>query len=116
LLLIDSLTPEDALADTHLQALELLRDPSHVRNRSQPQWRALLSAAGFELLEQRQWPIRIEFAPWVERMRTPVERVAAIRSLQASAPAEVQRALGFETDGSFTLQTGLFFARRGAHS
>jgi ubiquinone/menaquinone biosynthesis C-methylase UbiE len=114
LLLIDSLAPEDALADTHLQALELLRDRSHVRNRSQPQWRTLLSAAGFELLEQRQWPTRIEFASWVERMRTPGGHVAAIRSLQCSAPAEVQRALSFETDGSFTLQTGLFWARRGA--
>jgi len=114
LLLIDSLAPEGALADTHLQAIELLRDRSHVRNRSLSQWRLLLSVAGFELLEQRQWPIRIEFASWVERMRTPAEHVEAIRSLQRSAPSEVQRALGFEPDGSFTLQTGLFWARRGA--
>lgn len=113
LLLIDALAPEDALADTHLQALELLRDRSHVRNRSPSQWRQLLAAAGFELLEQQQWPIQIEFGSWVERMRTPAEHAAAIRSLQRSAPAEVQRALGFEPDGSFTLQTGLFWAQRG---
>jgi len=112
LLLIDTLAPEDALADTHLQAIELLRDRSHVRNRSLSQWRLLLSAVGFELLEQRQWPIRIEFASWVARMRTPAEHVAAIRSLQRSAPAEVQRAVGFEPDGSFILQTALFWARR----
>jgi ubiquinone/menaquinone biosynthesis C-methylase UbiE len=114
LLLIDALAPEDALADTHLQSIELLRDRSHVRNRSQSQWRRLLAAAGFELLELRQWSIHIEFGSWVERMRTPSEHVTAIRSLQRSAPAEVQRALGFEPDGSFTLQTGLFWARRGA--
>jgi SAM-dependent methyltransferase len=114
LLLIDTLAPEDALADTHLQALELLRDRSHVRNRSLSQWLVLLSAAGFELREQRQWPIRIEFASWVERMRTPAEHVAAIRSLQRSAPSEVQRALGYEPDGSFTIQTGLFWAHRRA--
>lgn len=114
LLLIDALAPEDALADTHLQALELLRDRSHVRNRSESQWRQLLAAAGFELLEQRQWPIPIEFGSWVERMRTPPEHVAAIRSLQRSAPAEVQRSLGFEPDGSFTLQIGLFWAHRAA--
>jgi ubiquinone/menaquinone biosynthesis C-methylase UbiE len=115
LLLIDVLAPEDALVDTHLQALELLRDRSHVRNRSRSQWRQLLSAAGFELREQRQWPVRIEFTSWVERMRTPLEQVAAIRSLQRGAPAEVQNALGIEPDGSFTLQTGLFWANLEAH-
>lgn len=114
LLMIDSLAPEDALTDTHLQALELLRDRSHVRNRSRREWERLLSAAGFELIERRQWPIRIEFASWVARMRTPAEHVTAIRSLQRSAPAEVQRALAFEPDGSFTLQTALFWARRPA--
>lgn len=112
LLLIDTLAPEDALADTHLQSIELLRDRSHVRNRSRSQWRQLLAAAGFELLAQRQWPLDIEFDSWVERMRTPAEHVAAIRSLQRSAPSEVQHALGFRPDGSFTLQSALFWARR----
>jgi len=112
LLLIDTLAPEDALADTHLQSLELLRDPSHVRNRSARDWQQLLQAAGFGLLDQRQWPTRIEFGPWIERMRTPPLHVSAIRSLQMQAPIEVQRALGVETDGSFVLQTGLFWARR----
>jgi ubiquinone/menaquinone biosynthesis C-methylase UbiE len=112
LLLIDSLAPQDALTDTHFQAVELLRDPSHVRNRSVPEWQRLLSAAGFVLLEQQQWPIRIAFASWVERMRTPKEHVAAIRSLQRSAPDEVRQSLSLEPDGSFTLQTGLFWARR----
>lgn len=34
LLVIDVLGYEDPLVDTHLQSMELLRDPSHVRNRS----------------------------------------------------------------------------------
>src|SRR6185437_6516878 len=71
LLLIDTLAPEDALADTQLQSLELLRDPSHVRNRSAREWQHLLQAAGFELLDPQEWPTRIAFGPWIERMRTP---------------------------------------------
>jgi ubiquinone/menaquinone biosynthesis C-methylase UbiE len=114
LLLIDALAPEEALSDTHLQAMELLRDRSHVRDRSVSEWKALLSSAGFELLEHRQWPVRIEFAAWIRRMSTPPEYVAAIRSLQRTAPAEVQRALRFEPDGSFELRAGLFWAGRGA--
>ena len=114
-LIIDVIAPDSALADTHLQALELLRDVSHVRNRSVREWRELLGAAG--LLEKccRQWPLRIEFAPWIARMRTPATHVAAIRSLQAGAPREVREALAIETDGSFMLQTGLFWLTKPPH-
>ena len=41
-LVIDLLGDDHPLADTHLQSIELLRDPSHVRDRSLAEWRALL--------------------------------------------------------------------------
>lgn len=110
-LIIDTLAPEEALVDTHLQAMELLRDPSHVRNRSASQWTSLLREAGFELVEHQQWPTRLEFKTWGERMRTSNQRIAMIRTLQSEAPREVQQALRFEEDGSFTMHTGLFWAR-----
>ena len=108
-LLIDVVGPPDALADTHLQAMELLRDASHVRNRSVREWRELLAGAGLAEHQYRQWPLRIEFASWVARMRTPEARVAAIRSLQTHAPEEVRETLEIGADGSFTMQTGLFW-------
>jgi hypothetical protein len=111
LLLIDVLGHEDPLVDTHLQSMELLRDPSHVRNRSAGEWQSLLGTAGFVDVEYAEWPLRLEFAPWVERMRTPSQRTAMIRTLQNEAPREVQEALAFEADGSFTVRTGLFWAR-----
>ena len=97
--------------DTHLQCVELLRDTSHVRDRSSAEWHALLGEAGFDRIEQRTWPTRLEFTPWVQRMRTPAALLSAIRMLQSGAPAEVQRALQIEADGSFTARTGLFWAR-----
>ncbi len=113
-LLIDTLGAEDALTDTYLQATELLRDVSHVRNRSVREWRSLLHAVGLVELEHHQWPTRLEFSSWVARMDTPADRVAAIRDLQEAAPREVKEALAIEADGSFTLRTGLFWLRKGA--
>jgi ubiquinone/menaquinone biosynthesis C-methylase UbiE len=111
-LVIDTLGHEDPLVDTFMQSIELLRDPSHVRNRSQTQWGSLLQSAGLVERERAEWPIRLDFASWVERMRTLADRVAVIRSLQEGAPQEVREALVIEPDGSFTIRTGLFWLRK----
>lgn len=114
LLVIDLLGHEDPLVDVHLQTMELLRDPSHVRNRSAREWQSLLEAAGFSDVRRSEWPLRLAFSPWVERMRTPPQRISIIRALQDEAPREVHEALAFESDGSFTVRTGLFWARPAA--
>lgn len=111
-LIIDTLGAEDVLTDTYMQAMELLRDVSHVRNRSVDEWRSLLRSAGLTELEHRQWPTRLEFSSWVARMRTPADRGAAIRGLQEAAPREVKEALAIEADGSFTIRSGLFWLRK----
>jgi ubiquinone/menaquinone biosynthesis C-methylase UbiE len=112
LLVSDIVGPARPLVDTHLQAMEVLRDPSHVRNYSLLEWQTLLAHARFEAEHFQLWPTRIDAATWVERMRTPPDSVAAVRNLQAKAPAEVRRALAFEADDSFTVQTGLFWAHK----
>lgn len=113
-LIIDTLGHEDPLVDTFMQSIELLRDPSHVRNRSVDEWRALLWSAHLVELEHNQWPMRLEFGSWVQRMGTPGDRVAVLRSLQQGAPHEVREALQIEADGSFTIRTGLFWLRKPA--
>lgn len=113
-LVIDTLGHENPLVDTFMQSIELLRDTSHVRNRSSSEWRSLLQSAGLLELECAEWATRLDFASWVERMRTPADRVAVIRSLQEGAPREVREALAIEADGSFTIRTGLFWLKRAA--
>jgi len=110
ILVIDLLGEDQPLVDTHLQSIELLRDISHVRDRTIAEWQSLLKAAGFEHIEHSTWSTRLEFTPWVQRMRTPETLITAIRILQNGAPAEVQRTLNIETDGSFTPRTALFWA------
>ncbi|MEC5388005.1 class I SAM-dependent methyltransferase [Uliginosibacterium sp. H3] len=110
-LVIDVEGDPEPLVDTHFQTMELLRDRSHIRNRTPAEWRALLQGADLELLAYEQWPLRLEFASWVARLRTPEQNVAMIRRLQTEAPREVQEGLRIEADGSFTAHTGLYWAR-----
>jgi ubiquinone/menaquinone biosynthesis C-methylase UbiE len=76
-LLIDTAGGETPLLDTHLQAVEILRDPSHVRDYSAREWLALFREAGFTATLRQEWPLPIEFSGWIERQRTAPERVAA---------------------------------------
>ncbi|ESQ84939.1 hypothetical protein AEAC466_07735 [Asticcacaulis sp. AC466] len=111
LLMIDVLGDEDDLVNTHLQTMELLRDRSHIRNLKASQWRALIGASGFQLVEEAAYRLPLEFSSWVGRMRTSPQRIGMIRTLEDEAPAEVREALKISADGSFELQTGLFWAR-----
>ncbi|HEX9169662.1 MAG TPA: methyltransferase domain-containing protein, partial [Roseiarcus sp.] len=85
---IDAYAPESALLDTHLQAVELLRDHSHVRDYTSAQWFAALARTGFALEACRTWKLRMDFPVWIARMRTPEEKVRAIRALQIATSAE----------------------------
>jgi SAM-dependent methyltransferase len=112
--LIDIAGAEDPLCDTWLQSVELLRDPSHVRDYTGPAWRGMLEAAGFaasDLQVSPIWRIGIEFESWVQRMRTPPVAVEAIRHLWRLAPAEVREHYRVQADASFELEALMITAR-----
>jgi SAM-dependent methyltransferase len=102
---IDVFAPGIALFDTHLQAVELLRDTSHVRNRTLAEWTAALETAGFAVRGLRTWRLRMDFPVWIARMRTPDDNVRAIRALQTAASSEVRARFAIEADGSFMLDS-----------
>ncbi|MCJ2186009.1 class I SAM-dependent methyltransferase [Novosphingobium beihaiensis] len=110
-LFADVVAPPSAAADTHLQAIELLRDPSHVRNHTAAGWASMLERAGFTIVTLATARLRMDFASWTARMGTPPERSAAIRALQKLASADVRKHFAIEQDGSFTLDTVLIEAR-----
>jgi ubiquinone/menaquinone biosynthesis C-methylase UbiE len=111
LVVIDITAPESPLHDTTLQAVELLRDGSHVRDYRPSEWTAMLQAAGFHSERAGDWKLEMKFDEWTARMRTPAERVAAIRSLFASAPEETRDYFAMQADDSFTIDSTLFKAR-----
>jgi len=100
---VDAYAPGVPLFDTHLQAVELLRDTSHVRDYSLAEWSAALEGVGFAVRSVRTWQLRMDFPVWIARMRTPEENMRAIRTLQAAASAEVRAHFAIEPDGSFML-------------
>ncbi len=107
LLLVDVVAPPEPLLDTHLNTIELLRDPSHVRDHPVDEWRRMLASAGLYAELLGEWPLRLAFAPWIARMHTPPERAALIRAIFESAPGEVRAGLAIEPDGSFSVPTAL---------
>jgi ubiquinone/menaquinone biosynthesis C-methylase UbiE len=111
-LLIDTAGGENPLLDTHLQAVEILRDPSHIRDYSTQEWLALFAEAGFTASVRKEWPVKIEFSAWVERQRTSPERIAVIHALWGAAPDEVRSFFEVQPDGSFTLEKLLIAAQR----
>ncbi len=108
---IDSVAPAVSLLDSHLQTMELLRDPSHVRDYTSPEWVAALSRAGFKLVSVQSRRIRIEFASWIARTRTPALLAQALRSFQQSAPEDVRIHFEIQPDGSFLLDATEFEAK-----
>lgn len=108
---IDTVAPADRVLDSHLQAVELLRDASHVRNYSTAELISALSRAHFAVEGVTVRWLRMEFPVWTARTRTPASHAAAIRSLQDRAPAVVREHFVIGPDGSFDLETATLVAR-----
>lgn len=102
-IIVDVASPGTALLDTHLQALEVLRDRSHVRDYSAAEWLALTAAAGLRARRQEFARLRLEFAPWVERMATPEPLREALQLFQETACREVRDYFEIASDGSFSV-------------
>ena len=102
---MDTISPDAPEADAFLDAVERLRDPSHVRDYSISEWRDALVGAGFRPATPSLGRLRLDFAPWIARMATPPASVAAIRALMDATPPEVAMHFALEADHSFTIET-----------
>jgi SAM-dependent methyltransferase len=111
---VDTVSPGTPLLDTFFQALELLRDCSHVRNYSRAEWEAAIARAGLIPGDTTQHRLHLEFTSWIERIGTPQVQADAIRALQAAMSASVTRYFQIEPDGSFCIDVALFRASKAA--
>jgi SAM-dependent methyltransferase len=58
-----------------------LRDPSHVRNYTEEEWRRLFADAGLAILDARVLEREIELEPWLERAGCQGEEADRVREL-----------------------------------
>jgi len=103
LCIIDVAGGPEPLFDTYLQTVEVLRDPSHVRDYTEQEWLAFYESAGFSAHIESRWRLPIEFSSWIARMRTPPPRVRAIELVWTAAPEEARDAYDLQLDLSFTM-------------
>jgi SAM-dependent methyltransferase len=61
-LLVDTTNMGEAV-----EAAEKLRDPSHVRNYTETEWRSLVEAPGLEITDLQVFPHTFDLAAWLER-------------------------------------------------
>lgn len=110
-LLVDTVAPENPAQDSFLNAFELLRDPSHVRDHSVPQWCGMMRAAGLAPEPLGRFHIHQEFEPWVERIGTSPGAVEGLRALFDEAPDEVRGAFGIRGNGAYDFRLELALIR-----
>jgi ubiquinone/menaquinone biosynthesis C-methylase UbiE len=109
-ILSDIVASDVPVIDTYLQAIEVLRDPSHVRDHSIAQWMAMLIESGFDAEVIYTWRLPLNFDAWVTRMATPEPQIAMLKTLFTIAPGEVRTAFEVQTDYTFTLDGALILA------
>ena len=83
-----------------------------MRDHTVGQWFTMLGDAGLTVTDAGRFPLRLEFANWTARMRTPEAAAAQIRTLFANAPASVQESLHLEPDGTFTCPVALLVGEK----
>jgi len=62
---------------------ERIRDPSHVRNYSESEWRSFLANAGLVVEDMRRFDFPIELEPWLERTACTGADAERVRALMA---------------------------------
>jgi Methyltransferase domain len=72
---------DTAFMGEDVERAEALRDPSHVRNYSEEEWRSFFAGAGIEVEEVRFSSMPIDFQEWLDRTECTGETAEEARTL-----------------------------------
>lgn len=104
LLIADTSVPVEAELDRQINEIEILRDPSHVRNYSEAEWRTLIEQeAQLTVLEVEAGYYdegrKMDFDNWTQRIGTPASDVARLQQLFRQASPALREVLQIELAG-----------------
>lgn len=118
-LLVDTTVPEDDALDAEINHLELLRDPSHVRDYRTSEWVRFLEDAGFAIanvhIGMHAGGTRMELFAWMDRIGTPEKNRAELIGAFFDPTPELVEALEIQRQGdivTFSLPELTMLARR----
>jgi ubiquinone/menaquinone biosynthesis C-methylase UbiE len=74
---------DNLFLDERAEEADKVRDPTHVRNWTEEEWRELFASASLEIEEVRRLPKPIEVEAWLERAATPEADAERVRELLA---------------------------------
>jgi ubiquinone/menaquinone biosynthesis C-methylase UbiE len=99
--IVDSTAPEDADLAAQWHRMERLRDPSHVRNYSPSEWRAMVNEAGLRVVvEETGFATEngrpMSFDAWTRRINTPAEAVEQLTQMFRGASPALAKTLRIE--------------------
>lgn len=86
LLVQDHLLPADPAAARFIDDFERLRDPSHHRAFSYPEWVGMFAQAGLHVTHTEEILKRHLLLPWVERQGCSPETLAQLRAMLRNSP------------------------------
>ncbi len=112
-LISDNYSPENDSLAADLDEVERLRDPSHHWSLKIPEWKKVITEAGFEIdffAEKDQWStVRMNFVEWMERIRTPAENRARLTEIFSNMNQPIAQFLSIEPeDGQITFSLPRF--------
>jgi SAM-dependent methyltransferase len=96
------LVADNLFVDEAGEQADRLRDPTHVRNYTEAEWRELFSHAGLEVEQFEREGKRVELEPWLERAGCTGAEATRVRELLANRT----------DDGKLRLDRGIFKGRK----
>ena len=94
LILIDTVSPDDAEATAWMHDIEIWRDPSHVRNLAEAEWLDAIERAGLRVAETALSRVDLEYPDWTERAGMAAEEAAQLGQALKDAPPAAAGAFG----------------------
>jgi ubiquinone/menaquinone biosynthesis C-methylase UbiE len=88
--LSDNITVDDKAAADYYNEYERLRDPSHYRVWSKSELIEMITAAGFNLTEPREFTKEFEFQVWADRQRVSAADKRRLLDMMRAIPAALQ--------------------------
>ncbi len=97
-LIVDSVVPDDPELDGFLNRAERLRDPSHIRSLTEPEWRQLFLDAGLQVIAVERYAHTHDYADWVARANVAPRTQPKLERMFLEADAKTKAAFDIRVE------------------